>query len=272
MSDFCEVRQTTRTTPINACIYCGAQDGLTDEHIVPFALGGNLVLPKASCENCAKITSAFERRVLRGFMLPARTVAGLPSRRPKDRQTSLSMEIEGPNGFESVEVPIAEFPAILHLPTLPPPRFLCGQVEKTGIDLCGLDTIGFGKEPRDVAEAFETTKIRHTQTDYALSDFVRLLAKIGYSFIVSRVGMFTFDEVPVLPLILGRTDDGSHWVGSAQFETASEKAGGLLHALKAEERVANGDLSRRVLVAQIKLFAGSGVTGYEVVVRRWQKT
>ncbi len=120
-----------------------------------------------------------------------------------------------------------------------------------------------------MAASLKATIIRHTQTDYALSDFVRMLAKIGYSFVVSQVGMFPFDEVPVLPLILGQTDDGSHWVGSAEFETESEKAGAMI-ALKAEIRLADGDPSSRVLVAQIKLFAGSGASGYEVVVRRWK--
>lgn len=270
MSGFHEVRQSTRSTAAGRCIYCGAQDDLTDEHVVPYALGGTLVLPEASCKPCAKITSAFERRVLRGFMFAGRTVAGLPTRRPKDRPKSLSIEIEGPNGFESVELPIAEYPAVLQLPLLPPPRFLTGQPARNGVDLCGLETIAFGNDPKEVARTLKATIFRYTETDYALSDFVRLLAKIGYSFIVSQVGMFEFDEFPVLPLILGKTDDGSHWVGSAVFETLSENVGALV-ALRAEERVAVGDPSQRVLVAQIKLFAASGATGFEVVVRRWQK-
>jgi hypothetical protein len=49
-----------------SCIYCGTQADqteakeLSDEHIIPYALGGNLVLPKASCDRCAKETHAFE--------------------------------------------------------------------------------------------------------------------------------------------------------------------------------------------------------------------
>ena len=30
------------------CIYCPSKEGLTDEHIVPQSLGGNLVLQEAS--------------------------------------------------------------------------------------------------------------------------------------------------------------------------------------------------------------------------------
>ena len=49
-----------------ACIYCGATDAaLSDEHVVPYGLGGSHVLRKASCCRCAAITSKFERKVMR---------------------------------------------------------------------------------------------------------------------------------------------------------------------------------------------------------------
>ncbi len=46
-----EIRETTRTDPIGRCIYCGGRKGLLDEHIIPYGLGGNLVLPEASCKD-----------------------------------------------------------------------------------------------------------------------------------------------------------------------------------------------------------------------------
>lgn len=39
--------------PVNVCIYCGGTGALSDEHIIPFGLGGRWVLPKASCAECA---------------------------------------------------------------------------------------------------------------------------------------------------------------------------------------------------------------------------
>ncbi|WP_217539485.1 HNH endonuclease, partial [Stenotrophomonas sp. GbtcB23] len=52
-----------RLAPVGASIYCGATDGrLTEEHIIPKGLGGTLVLPQASCDDCAAITSLFEMR------------------------------------------------------------------------------------------------------------------------------------------------------------------------------------------------------------------
>lgn len=68
------------------CIYCGRDDTeLTDEHIVPFGLGGKLVLEQASCKACAKVTGKVEGARLRAMFAPLRSRAGLPSRRPKDR-------------------------------------------------------------------------------------------------------------------------------------------------------------------------------------------
>jgi 5-methylcytosine-specific restriction endonuclease McrA len=67
-----EIRNATRVKPARVCIYCGRTDGLTEEHVVPFALGGNLIIPDASCPSCRDMTSAFETKVLRGFMHDAR--------------------------------------------------------------------------------------------------------------------------------------------------------------------------------------------------------
>jgi len=44
--------------PILRCLYCGAAtESLIDEHAIPHGLGGHLILPKASCTACQKITS-----------------------------------------------------------------------------------------------------------------------------------------------------------------------------------------------------------------------
>jgi len=70
-----EVRETTRFASQGACIYCGSSDDLTDEHVVPYGLGGKMILPKSSCRRCAMITGQFEGKVLRGFMRDGRAVA-----------------------------------------------------------------------------------------------------------------------------------------------------------------------------------------------------
>jgi hypothetical protein len=132
-----------------------------------------------------------------------------------------------------------------------------------GINITGNETIGFGKSPAEAAAALGTKTLQVTST-IDVPAFVRMIAKIGYSYAVSQLGPYPLNEVPVLPLILGTADDGSTWVGSAHYRLKVEDkkpshALGLTTTTSANEEV---------LVAQVKLFADAGATGYEVVVRR----
>src|SRR6266508_6142095 len=80
----------------DACIYCGAREDLRDEHVIPYGLEGEYVLRQASCRECEKLTSRFERAVLRDLLLPARTSLEIRTRRPKDRPDRLPLlEVEG---------------------------------------------------------------------------------------------------------------------------------------------------------------------------------
>ncbi len=136
-----------------------------------------------------------------------------------------------------------------------------------GVVINGHETIVFGKSPADVASALGTKTIE-SRVNIDVSAFARMLAKIGYAYAVAALGPFPLDEVPVLPLIRGLTDDGSTWVGSADFRLAVE-AQGPQHARGLIEGTVDVDGKlERILVARVKLFASSGATGYDVVVRR----
>jgi HNH endonuclease len=65
---------------VGSCIYCGEKEGLSDEHVIPYGLGGNLILRKASCHTCAKITSNLELRLLRGQWWPYRKTLEIQTR------------------------------------------------------------------------------------------------------------------------------------------------------------------------------------------------
>lgn len=57
-----------------------------DEHIIPEALGGNLLIPEASCAECERIINQeIERPLIRGLFAPARALFGFPSKRPSKR-------------------------------------------------------------------------------------------------------------------------------------------------------------------------------------------
>lgn len=266
MASITKVRGTMRATPVGSCIYCGRTDELSDEHIIPFALGGGYVLPEASCPKCAAITSEFERRVLRGFMLEARTTGGFPTRRTKERPKALPLKIEREGTFETVELSPDKHPGLLHLPLLAPPAILVGTEPGTGVTIAGIETIRFGKDIFEFAQETGAKAIRES-FDLDATSFARLLAKIGYSYAVAELGLLPRDEVPVLPLILGTSDDASVWLGSAPFRLAIE-AKRPTHAMGLVWCPDPRDDRMKLLIARIKLFASSGATGYEVVIHQ----
>lgn len=267
-----EIRNTVRAAPVGICIYCHDAhrrpgEKLSEEHVIPFGLGGRFIIPEASCSRCAGITGAFEERVLRGFMRDARVVAGLPTRRPKERPQTIPLQAKQGEGFQLFELPLSEALGFLHLPTLSPSSFLTGQPPVTGVNLVGIETIHFGKPLEDVAAALNTRTIQ-TTVNFDITAFARLLAKIGYGFAVAQLGPYSLSEVPVLPMILGTVDDGSTWVGSADYELPVEekKPTHAVGFVELNRRI--GNETEAVLISRVKLFANTGATGYDVVVRR----
>jgi hypothetical protein len=85
---------------------------LTDEHVVPLSLGGQHVIEKASCDECARITTSFERDVAREMWGDARISYNAPSRRKKQRKTHTILT-DPDNPQRKVKVPYSEYPAAM---------------------------------------------------------------------------------------------------------------------------------------------------------------
>ena len=90
--------------PVGRCIYCGAGEcDLGDEHIIPQALGGNMILPAACCRDCERIVGAqLEGRILhktKGPFAALRLRLDFKSKRPKDRPKSLPFRVTGHDGI-----------------------------------------------------------------------------------------------------------------------------------------------------------------------------
>jgi hypothetical protein len=80
-----------RYPDVGLCFYGGATNDLTDEHIIPFSLGGTLILPKSSCNTkivgCNAKTTKFEGVIARQVFGKFRARFGVQTRRPKERPT-----------------------------------------------------------------------------------------------------------------------------------------------------------------------------------------
>jgi len=249
---------------VSRCIYCGAGGELSDEHVIPLGLGGDLILPSSSCATCRDLTSKFEGRVLRGFMKDARNIGDFPSRRKKKRPTSVSTGvIEASGATIQREVDVSSAIGFIHLPEFAPSSFLSGTSPVRGARIQAIDTLRFGKTFEEFVGAQGVTGLEdRARIDVAA--FTRMLAKIAYSFLVGTTGQFERRDSPALGVLLAETEDPSNWLGSV-FLPPINTSPSTRHSLACKQIKLESGQTATVVV--IKLFATSGACTYEVVTR-----
>lgn len=195
----------------NVCIYCGNSKALlTDEHIVPFFIGGKHILSKASCLPCADITKKFEQDVGRGLWGDARASYNAPTRNKKDRVKAFSLKDPKGVGAE-ILISAEEYPAAMVFYRMP----------TAGIINCVSPTTNQSKtwvlqaiiDPDRVNE-FEkkypgrlTVKFKNVP-----ESFGRMIAKIAYCQIMTVLDPTDFKHI-CLPYILGKKSNISYVVG-----------------------------------------------------------
>lgn len=257
--------------PVGACIYCGETEGrLTEEHIIPLGLGGTIVLPAASCDDCAKITSLFETQVMRGFMDRGRQAMGIKGRKQHKRPKvkAINQEFIRPdNSSFQQEVPVEHAIRVMHLPVLSLPGFLDPlhppSPDVNRIDITALDTIQFGIGQSQALRDRSAVGVR-IHDRMALWSFVRMLAKIAHGYHVATRGLFPVEESPLLPIILGKRHDSRNWIGCIdQYPLPSDRP--ALHLLSEEPLV--GEDQSECITVRIKLFAPHGTATYVLATR-----
>lgn len=116
---FLKAELVKRYDDVGTCIYCRRSPPdvvLTDEHIIPDGLRGDLLLPKSSCLECAKVTGRVEQWALRHILAQPRGALGVKSRKKRPKQTHLKMKVGPENDQTETEVPfMEEMPAFLIL-------------------------------------------------------------------------------------------------------------------------------------------------------------
>lgn len=254
--------------PVNHCIYCGnTENKLTDEHIVPFGLNGNLVLPNSSCTKCAKATSIVELRVLRGFLENGRRAIGITSRHKKHEKLS-AVPVKFITGeiHSDGEMPIEGGFHTIHLPVFATPLVLGGKAkdnEPDGIEITGIDTLHIGNAIETV-QKYRATGME-IQTKWDIWSFIRMLAKIAYSYYVAEKGVFPLKESPVLPIAINQHNYAKQWIGCLEDHPLLKPRSEALHLLDISELVgADGSICS---VVRIRLFSVFSSPTYSVVVR-----
>jgi hypothetical protein len=230
---------------INKCIYCGSVDDLTDEHIVPYSLGGPWQLLHASCKECAKITMKFEREVTHDLFRLVRTKLDLPTYHPKKRPESFKFTVKIDKKEQIVDFSTSDSPLLFVMPVFKKPGYLLGQKETKGISFVGMTLHGQSKkELADFAKEKHLDDISYSGTFG--TGFARFLAKIAYGMVVEQYGLDKIEEAYVLPAILGKKDDVGQWVGCENPD-------------KPPDSIPKGEFFHNIEVLQVKNEVGARI-------------
>ncbi len=242
-----------------ACIYCGETTSpLSDEHIVPYSLGGSHVLRKASCNRCATITAKFERKVARDLWGDARVAFDAPSRRKQRREKKLYMP--DPHGRGRLAIPAAEYPAGFLFYTMGQAGLLQGLPPDVDVSSSWrLVIIDDHQRKVDFLAKYPTSNLT-LRFRHVPQDFGRLLAKVGYGHILTELDLGDFRPICV-PYILGHKANISYVVGGTSDEQVPEPDNG--YSLRT---VGFGSDKRLILVALVRLLANTHAPAYHVVV------
>ncbi|MGN8092827.1 hypothetical protein [Methylobacterium sp. 22177] len=258
------VNMSKPTSPIKTyaavgrCIYCGIEGvRLGEEHIIPFGLNGNIVLPSSSCDDCSRITGRFEGVCQRKLLGNIRIKLGLKTRRKKDRPAKLEIYIKTPAGETVTEVDVVNYPHMFAVPILDEARILLGAPEfHSDLIGCGI----WANVPEEEVRPYIEKERHGLRVGAVQADvFCRMLAKIAYSFATAELGYGNFRPL-ILPIILGKSSNYGHLIGG--LPQAPEPSA-QLHEVSLEYRIVGLQV---YIVVNVRLFGQAGAPQYHVVV------
>jgi hypothetical protein len=253
--------------PVGRCIYCNANDcDLGDEHIIPQALAGNMILPAACCRDCEQIVGAkLEGRLLhktQGMFAAMRLRLEYKSRRPKDRPKSLPYTVIGTDGI----------PRTVKVPAKKVPRHWMAIVTETSSGIIiGRDRRESARaavyamyDPNDFAAIGRPGEQVQFQGANDMRDFARFLCKIAHAITVAEYGLDAFE--PWLPnFILGKDDCTLHYYFAGHENKTVDNNGD--HSVSLGTWANDGV---RIGV-RVRLFCRYGTPDYEIAVGKFKK-
>ncbi len=241
---------------VGHCIYCGQfSPNLTDEHVIPKGLKGNLVLPKSSCSDCQKITCKLENYCLRQVFGAFRLKTGLSKKKDRPRHLRLHV-LDDDRKVVIKDVPVSEYPLSLAMARFPPPGILVDRPADADFDW----------EPWFWADHNSVEAVRRTHGGAGFQShefhpemFCRMIAKISHAYAVAEIGTLSF--APMLrDLILSGNDKPYRIVGGDIDVIEATQA---LHEVQLRWQPHRGT---EFLVATVRLFAFLGTPVYHAVV------
>jgi hypothetical protein len=253
--------------PVGQCIYCGAtrysdtepDHKLGEEHIIPLAIRGQLVLPEASCQECEAITSGIETRCTALFD-PGRYHLGIRGRKWKKEKTRFPLRIG--LGAHGVKVSKSDHPGVLWGFQYGLPGALLGLPSRPE-DKFGGD-IRMAPAVPDMKARLRRIGSMHVRIGAGVPQdlFGRMLAKIGHSFSVAERGLDGFAPL-LLNAIRGEQPYSLAWLIGSPLGNDESPEG-------TEHEIRFVSVAPEYLTVRIRLFAKHNMPAYYVVAGRLQ--
>jgi len=254
---------------IGRCVYCGATDDLSDEHVIPYGLSGDLKLNDASCPRCRDVTSKLEGALLRGHWRAQRQYLGLKSRRSKEVVPDLPVTVHTANGETVAALLPMKSQSIGLLFAFHAPTILDGRVTLDEPAASQVYLKAFADAPRDAIIGGVSVRLSpedrlEIPVQHESANVCRFLAKLAHCYAISKRGLDAFSEFFLPEFILGKTAGIQTYVGGCErILVGPTLPGSALNVLM--DRI-NGDF----ISVYIQLFRTPGDPPpiYEVVVGR----
>jgi hypothetical protein len=255
-----------KNVQIDKCIYCGGI-GETDEHVIPSALGGRIVLRRASCEKCRDVTSRCERNPLNENWAQARAALDYPSRRRNFDNETFPLNVFLQNGVNTIlNLNKSEMIGFTPFLEYPLPAFFGNTDYKNGVIVSGHCLIGFGPDYKILVKKYGIKSIKYT-VKHKGNDFEKMIVKIAYCFVVWAWGLDCFKNCFILETILGLKDDVGFWMGcdpdGQVVPLIGKKSGSNVIKIGLWKKSTDDN---RYIVVRLKFFATSDAPEYLVVV------
>ncbi len=218
-----------RYAPLNRCAYCDATEDLSEEHIIPLGLGGDLVLPKGSCGRHRKATCKVEDFVLRRYLCALRSHLSLPSRRPHLRPDGYPLVLKRGHHSWKQKVNLADHPGIVRFVIFDPPGRVAGRPPVQETFSFRLTTTHIFPDidlrlARLGADGFED------KVNVNAMSLARVIAKIGHGFAIAELGIDAFEKTYLNGLISDGAADWNYWVGG--YDRGRDVQADELHELR----------------------------------------
>lgn len=256
---------------VGTCIYCGSSgsvsEPLSDEHIIPYSLGSDAILSKASCSDCAKITSYLEGYTAKEIFGPLRSYFKVQSRRKTIELSDIDVTFKTDNGERTQKINRVDLPAILFLPVLESAGKFFDRNPAPLSNVTGW-MWAERNSPERMKKFMRAGEKTYSFNRAIKADVVsRAVAKIAHTFAAARLGIGSFE--PLLPpIILGTDPNIGFLVGACDSPTEPQPLpdGTTTTPHKLALRAMKADGEPPILVATVHLFPFTGAPSYNVIV------